>query len=171
MLRLPPRTHIHCRNFALPVVITLYFRPPSQRGSRHVPYRRFLPKQQSLPRDRKVLEQAGRGHDEVFDVSISHGCEEGRLRRLVVNPEVMHHYNPPDGYGYVSPISEADGEGVAVAEEVFEGVKGTTANMVRSTRCAALFSDTYPQPPTSERLPRTRKGSRKHGTDLATTKR
>jgi len=96
----------------------------------------------------KVLEFAGRGQFEAFDVAISNGCRTAKLDCLIVNPEVMHHYNPPDGYGYVSGVFQGDGKGVGSAEEVFEKIKGTTANMIRSARCEALFNDVCPQPPT-----------------------
>jgi hypothetical protein len=42
----------------------------------------------------KVLEFAGRGQFEAFDVAVSNGCKTAKLNCLIVNPEVMHHYNP-----------------------------------------------------------------------------
>jgi len=96
----------------------------------------------------KVLEFAGRGQFEAFDVAISNGCKTAKLDCLIVNPEVMHHYNPPDGYGYVSSVFQGDGKGVGSTEEAFEKIKGTTANMIRSARCEALFNEVCPQPPT-----------------------
>ena len=94
----------------------------------------------------KVLTWAGRGADEAFDVVLSVGCREGHLRCITLNPEIMHHYNPADGHGYVSEVQAGDGKGVESNEADFENVKGHTANIVHSARCEALFNDTCLQP-------------------------
>jgi len=97
---------------------------------------------------RKILEVLGGGKDEAYDVAMSRACGEGRLRCYSVNPEIMHHYNPKDGTGYVSPTQEADGKGHSASEEAFENSMGSTANVINSARCAALFNSTCLQPPT-----------------------
>ena len=95
----------------------------------------------------KVLTWAGRGQAEAFDLVLAKGCEEGHLKCITVNPEIMHHYTPADGYGYVSPVKEGDGKGEGSEEANFESVKGYTANIINSARCKALFTETCLQPP------------------------
>lgn len=97
---------------------------------------------------RRILEVLSSGQDEAFDVGLQHKCKQGALRCVTVNPELMHHYNPKDGTGYVSQTAEGDGKGHSAEDEAFEKLKGTTANMKDSARCAALFKETCPQPPT-----------------------
>lgn len=95
-----------------------------------------------------VLRLLSHGQDEAFDVAMNTICERELLKCITVNPELMHHYNPKDGTGYVSPNAEANGQGSSSEESSFEHLKGTTANMKNSARCAALFQDTCLQPPT-----------------------
>ena len=95
----------------------------------------------------KVLTWAGRGQDEAFDVVLNRGCREGHLKCITVNPEIMHHYAPPDGYGYVSSVKAGDGKGEGSEEGDFESAKGHTANIIHSARCKALFKETCLQPP------------------------
>ena len=95
----------------------------------------------------KVLTWAGRGQDEAFDVVLNRGCREGHLNCITVNPELLHHYTPPDGYGYVSSVKSGDGKGEGSEEGDFESVKGQTGNIINSARCEALFKETCLQPP------------------------
>ncbi|ETI22962.1 hypothetical protein G647_04757 [Cladophialophora carrionii CBS 160.54] len=90
----------------------------------------------------KILTLLGRGADEAFDVALSHQCRERALRCLVVNPQIMHHYEPSKDLGYVSPVDSGDGEGEPADETNFEFIKGKTLNIVKSARCQALFNDT-----------------------------
>jgi hypothetical protein len=90
----------------------------------------------------KILALLSRGADESYDVALQHQCISGSLNCLVVNPQIMVHYEPPNGLGYVSAVHEGDGQGSSAEDEVFETVKGTTANIVHSARCQALFHDT-----------------------------
>ena len=101
----------------------------------------------NLVNAQKVLTWAGRGQDETFDVVLNRGCRERHLKCITVNPELMHHYIPPDGYGYVSPIKAGDGQGEGSKEGDFESVKGQTANIIHIARCKALFQTTCLQPP------------------------
>lgn len=96
----------------------------------------------------RILDFLGSGADEAFDVALSRNCGPGKLRCLVVNPQIMHHYEPPRELGYISPVDVGDGEGEAADETQFETVKGQTRNVVRSARCRALFhQDCLPLPP------------------------
>ncbi|KAI1118176.1 glycosyltransferase family 25 protein [Nemania sp. NC0429] len=96
----------------------------------------------------KVLGLVGTGANEAFDVSLSSYCRDGRLRCLVVNPQVFNHYEPPSGHGYVSPVHVGDGRGNAAPDEAdFESVMGTTGNIMKSARCEALFHDRCMRPP------------------------
>jgi hypothetical protein len=90
----------------------------------------------------KILSLLARGADEAFDVALSHRCREKELRCLVVNPQIMHHYEPSKDLGYVSPVDSGDGEGEAADETEFEFIKGKTFNILKSARCQALFNDT-----------------------------
>ncbi|OAG43374.1 hypothetical protein AYO21_02311 [Fonsecaea monophora] len=90
----------------------------------------------------KILSLLAQGADEAFDVALSHRCRSNELRCLVVNPQLMHHYEPPKDRGYVSPVDVGDGDGEAGNETDYESVKGTTLNIVKSARCRALFHDT-----------------------------
>lgn len=96
----------------------------------------------------QVLRILGKGQNEAFDVALMAACQKEHLRCISVNPELMHHYNPKDGTGYVSPADEENGRGHSAEEETFQYQQGTTANIKNSARCAALFHDVCPQPPT-----------------------
>jgi hypothetical protein len=97
---------------------------------------------------RRLLDLMASGQDEAFDVGLMNKCKQGHLRCITINPEIMHHYNPKDGTGYVSQTREGDGKGQSSEDIAFEKLKGTTANMKNSARCQALFGETCPQPPT-----------------------
>ena len=95
----------------------------------------------------KVLDVASRGADEAYDVALSHACSSRELRCLVVNPQLMNHYEPPKDAGYLSPVHVGDGQGDAVDDEKFEKMMGTTGNIMKSARCQALFDDVCMRPP------------------------
>ncbi|QDS69952.1 hypothetical protein FKW77_002426 [Venturia effusa] len=86
-----------------------------------------------------ILRKLGSGMDEAYDVALQHKCASEKLRCLVVQPEVMHHYESPHSLGYVSEIGQESGEGKSAGDEVLEASIGTTANMIYSARCKALF--------------------------------
>ncbi|KAH7016205.1 uncharacterized protein B0I36DRAFT_377831 [Microdochium trichocladiopsis] len=86
-----------------------------------------------------VLAQVMKGGYEAFDVALHAHCSEGRLKCVTVSPAVFHHYEPSAAHGYVSPVKEGDGKGKAKSENEFEGFMGTTANIVDSARCHALW--------------------------------
>ncbi|KAI0109253.1 glycosyltransferase family 25 protein [Nemania sp. FL0031] len=88
----------------------------------------------------KVISAVGAGAGEAFDVHLSTRCREGALRCLVVNPQLFHHYEPnPNDGGGTSIIHVADGDQREADESAFEKRPGSTANIVRSARCRALF--------------------------------
>ena len=87
----------------------------------------------------KILQFLGAGQDEAFDVEMMHQCEQGHLQCLSVLPELMHHYTPHEGLGYVSPNEEGNGVGQSTPDEAFESIMGGTANVRKSARCMALF--------------------------------
>lgn len=95
----------------------------------------------------KILALLARGADEAYDVSMSHHCKAGDLRCITVNPQVMNHYEPAAGQGYLSPVHEGDGQGVSVDDSAFQHTKGTTGNIMNSARCKALFNDVCMRPP------------------------
>ncbi|KAI8628892.1 glycosyltransferase family 25 protein [Xylariaceae sp. FL1651] len=97
----------------------------------------------------KVLALLGGGGGEAFDVHLATRCREGKLRCLVVNPQVFNHYEPPaDESGAAATTTttslvRAGNGGEAEADEAgFEHRPGTTGNIVRSARCRALFDRT-----------------------------
>jgi hypothetical protein len=95
----------------------------------------------------KILELLGRGADEAYDVSMSHHCQKSNLQCITVNPQVMNHYEPAAGHGYLSPVHEGDGQGVLVDDSALEHTKGSTGNIMNSARCKALFNDVCMRPP------------------------
>jgi hypothetical protein len=94
----------------------------------------------------KVLKYAGKGEDESFDFRMKNGCKKKDLSCLVVNPELIHHYVPPAGFGHVSTVADANERGSRVEEEEFEHIMGNTPNILRSARCKSLFDSTCPGP-------------------------
>jgi len=88
----------------------------------------------------KVSLALGKGADEAFDVALQHQCRHGTLRCITINPEIMHHYEPPREEGYISPVREGDGHGHSTPDNRFEHLQGATANVVKSARCRALFN-------------------------------
>jgi hypothetical protein len=90
----------------------------------------------------KVAKWAGKGENEAFDIRILEGCKGKHLSCVVVNPEVMHHYQPPREFGHISNVAEGNGKASAAEEEEFEKVIGSTANIVQSARCKVLFDST-----------------------------
>lgn len=90
----------------------------------------------------KVLDWTSQGQNEAFDISLMTGCKSKNLDCVVVVPELMHHYEPPQLAGYVSAVSEGDGKGRSAGDEVFEGLIGHTLNIQNSARCRALFNET-----------------------------
>lgn len=94
----------------------------------------------------KVLNAVGRGADEAFDVSLGNNCRSGVLRCLVINPQVMNHYEPPRGAGYLSLVNVGDGLGNEVDESTFELVRGSTGDIMKSARCKALFDSECMEP-------------------------
>ncbi|KAI0162142.1 hypothetical protein GGR57DRAFT_453218 [Xylariaceae sp. FL1272] len=95
----------------------------------------------------KLLDLLGGGGGEAYDVHLSTMCRKGKLRCIVVNPEVFHHYEPPASNGYQSLVDVGNGKGIAGDEHNFEFKKGVTGNIVKSARCEALFHNTCMKPP------------------------
>lgn len=93
---------------------------------------------QSAP---KVLRLLATGAGEAFDVMLSAYCRTGQLRCLAVNPQVFNHYEPPKSDGYVSLVNAGDGRGRGADATAYEDKKGSTGNIVSSSRCAALFRE------------------------------
>lgn len=89
-----------------------------------------------------VLEYAGKGQGEAYDIKLMHGCKYDRLVCVTITPEVMHQYTPPKEHGYISLVAEEDGKGKSVEEDKYESVMGATENIVNSTRCKVLFNST-----------------------------
>ena len=99
---------------------------------------------QSAP---KILKLLAAGADEAYDVSMSNFCRKNELRCVVVNPQIMNHYEPPKDSGYLSPVHVGDGQGDSAKDSDFEKIKGTTGNIMHSARCKALFNDVCMRPP------------------------
>jgi hypothetical protein len=93
-----------------------------------------------------VLEWAGSGQDEAFDVRLAKACRSESLKVLTIQPELMHHYQPPQDAGYWSEVNAGDGKGTASDESAFESKIGTTENVPNSARCKALFDSTCVKP-------------------------
>ena len=90
----------------------------------------------------KVLKWAGKGENEAYDIRLQQGCKSKDLSCLVVNPELMHHYVPPEEFGHISTVADANLRGSKAEEEDFEQVMGETPNILHSARCKVLFDST-----------------------------
>ena len=98
----------------------------------------------------RILEWAGAGKGEAFDVKLMWGCKpEGPLRCVMVYPEVVHQYFPPESLEYHSAVDLGNGDtfGGELDEGRFEEMMGSTANIIRSARCEAIWGvQEYPSP-------------------------
>ncbi|KAK8133599.1 hypothetical protein PG984_005611 [Apiospora sp. TS-2023a] len=83
----------------------------------------------------KVLSRMSVGDNQAFDIGLK------ELNCVTVVPGVMSSYSPPADLGYQSPVRVGDGKGVKGDEAQFEGVRGTTPDVVYSARCEALFAE------------------------------
>lgn len=104
----------------------------------------------------KILSALGAGGGEAFDVLLAARCREGTLRCLVVNPQLFQHYEPMVGLGQengqgqgqehggggTSLVRVGNGDETLADESAFEDRPGSTANIVLSARCRALFGTT-----------------------------
>jgi hypothetical protein len=98
----------------------------------------------------KILTLLGVRGDEGIDVLMQKQCASGKLRCLVVVPQLMVHHELPKESGYTSPRREGDGIGSSDHDRQFLDVMGTTANIISSARCAALFNSTCIAIPTDK---------------------
>jgi hypothetical protein len=89
----------------------------------------------------KVLDWAGRGQGEAFDVKMMTGCKDRSLNCITVNPEIIHQYFPPRD-NFFSEVDQANGKGQSIDLPEYDTVMGSTENIVESTRCRALFGKT-----------------------------
>lgn len=97
----------------------------------------------------KVLELLGSGKDEAFDVGLQHQCTSKKLRCFTVVPQVMQHYEPAEGSGYVSELNAKSGFGTSPSDDVLAKTMGSTGNVVQSARCKALYNAQCLSPGTS----------------------
>lgn len=89
----------------------------------------------------KILARMVQGDNIAFDIGLKHACDKGELNCVTVVPGVISSYSPPSDLGYLSPVRVGDGKGVKGDEARFEGVMGTTPDVVFSARCEALFAE------------------------------
>ena len=94
------------------------------------------------------LKILGGGQHEALDVALTTECRHQRLKCITINPELIQHYTPERGTGYVSLNNEASGLGHSSDDSKFEHIIGSTPNIRNSARCAALFKNVCPAPPT-----------------------
>lgn len=87
----------------------------------------------------KILQHAGRGQHDAYDLQLSLGCREGFLKCISVNPEIFHQYYPPVSSGYVSDVDSGNGKDGVKDKKEFDEVMGSTENIVTSTRCFVMF--------------------------------
>ncbi|KAL4932998.1 uncharacterized protein BDV17DRAFT_287360 [Aspergillus undulatus] len=95
----------------------------------------------------KILHFAGAAQDEAFDVKLQHECQRGRLTCVSVVPEVFHQYFPPPEFDVKSDVDVGNQKGEPEEEgtKEFEGVMGSTENIVVSARCQALWGSRCPR--------------------------
>lgn len=94
---------------------------------------------------KKILRVLGAGQDEAFDVALMNRCRNGDLTCPTVLPDLMHHYTPKEGTGYVSPNNGGNGAGHSAPDDAFESIMGSTMNIKNSARCKALFGRVCPR--------------------------
>ncbi|KAG9230497.1 hypothetical protein BJ875DRAFT_472052 [Amylocarpus encephaloides] len=90
----------------------------------------------------RVLDWAGKGGSEAYDIKLMLGCKLNQLDCITVTPEIMHHYTPSKALGYHSLVQAENGKGASVAEETYETTMGATENIRQSARCRVLFDST-----------------------------
>lgn len=90
----------------------------------------------------KILDIASKGADQAYDVALSRACWAGTLKCLIVNPQIMNHYEPLESDGYMSPVGVGDGVAAALEESKWEKKMGATGNIMKSARCQTLFKKT-----------------------------
>ncbi|KPI36212.1 uncharacterized protein AB675_8846 [Cyphellophora attinorum] len=95
----------------------------------------------------KILDITAAGADEAFDVALSHACGTGKLKCLVVNPQMFNHYEPSKDSGYLSEVHIGDGQGAGADDAKVEKSMGTTGNIMQSARCKVLFNNRCMRPP------------------------
>lgn len=89
---------------------------------------------------KRMVRELGGGGNEAFDLAMMEACRVQRLACVSVLPEVMRQYFPPDVFGVKSLVDVGNGvEQTEDDEELYEGVMGSTENIVRSARCRALW--------------------------------
>lgn len=93
----------------------------------------------------KVLRLADEGTDRAFDVKLASLCLDQKLKCLTVTPEILHEYVPNVGEDGVtaSEVNAGNGQGARSkdGDARLESIKGSTANIVNSARCRALFDE------------------------------
>lgn len=94
----------------------------------------------------KVLNLLAQGAGEAFDVMLSHYCRSRQLACLLVNPQLLNHYEPPKSDGYISQVTGGNEQREGGEAAAFENKKGATGNIVNSSRCAALFGEPCVRP-------------------------
>ncbi|PGH13427.1 hypothetical protein AJ79_03706 [Helicocarpus griseus UAMH5409] len=91
---------------------------------------------------RKVLELLGGAQGEAFDVSMMMACKGKKIKCISVVPEVVHQYFPDQSFGVTSNVDIGNGKEAGAKEADFEGVMGSTENILESARCRALWEQT-----------------------------
>lgn len=88
----------------------------------------------------RLVRELGGGGNEAFDLAMMEACRAQRLACVSVLPEVMHQYFPSEVFGVKSLVDVGNGvEQTEDEEELYEGVMGSTENIIRSARCWALW--------------------------------
>lgn len=87
----------------------------------------------------KILDWAGKGQSEAYDIKLMIGCKSRDLSCITVTPDVMHRYSPSKEMGYLSLVDEKDKDGHSATGATFEKVTGKTENIMNRRRCRVLF--------------------------------
>lgn len=96
---------------------------------------------------RKIIDHVSVGHEEAFDVALSMACRDKKLTCVTIHPEVFHHYKPPSEYGQSSEVTVLNAHENEINEDSMAETMGTTANIIHSARCEALFNSTCQEKP------------------------
>lgn len=87
---------------------------------------------------RKLLAEASEGHGGAYDLMLMNRCKDERLRCITVNMELFDSYHPAEGDQ--SEVRAGDSGADLQAESAASQAMGHTDNVLRSARCAGLYS-------------------------------
>lgn len=91
----------------------------------------------------RILDLAGQGGAEAYDIELQGLCRSKKLKCISVVDQLFHHYRPAPEFGQGSDIGNLEkGLPPPPSAEEMEKAMGSTAVILHSARCKALFNST-----------------------------